>query len=118
MQNTRPGFRSIVIAVALTSTVFGINPPARAQLSLPPEAQALASEIAAQGSVPLIVTFGAPGYSPQAMEQAQTATAQEANITAAQSALLSRMAPFGVTNVKTFSYVPQMAFTVSSLEAL
>jgi uncharacterized repeat protein (TIGR01451 family) len=100
------------------STVFGINTPAQAQRSLPPDAQALASEITASGSAPLIVTFGAPGYSPEAMQQAQTAEAQEASIAATQSALLSRMAPFGVTNVKTFPYVPQMAFTVSSLEAL
>jgi uncharacterized repeat protein (TIGR01451 family) len=95
-----------------------MNQPARAQVTLPPEAQTQASEIAAKGSAPLIITFASPGYSPQAMEQAQTASAQEANIATAQSALLARMVPFGVTNVKTFPFVPQMAFTVSSLDAL
>lgn len=120
MKKTHSLSHSIAMALvaAMASMAFGASRPAQAQITLPPEAQTQAGEISARGSVPLIVTLAVAGYSAQAMVQAQTASAQEANIAAAQSALLSRMAPFGVTNVKTFPYVPQMAFTVSSLDAL
>ncbi|BCX05496.1 MAG: hypothetical protein KatS3mg053_3434 [Candidatus Roseilinea sp.] len=119
MRKFRSTFHSLLFVAALAITSFHSNVPVRAQVSLPPEAQTMTSTLAATGNLPLIVTFRVAGYRVEAMtESEQSEQAQRNAIAQAQSNLLSRMAPFGVTNVKTFPYVPQMAFTVSSVEAL
>lgn len=119
MNHNRVCIYLIAIAATLALSAFGNHNLARAQVSLPPEGQAMTRTLATTGNLPLIVTFRVAGYRVEAMtESEQSEQAQRSAIATAQSALLTRMAPFGVTNVKTFPYVPQMAFTVSSVEAL
>jgi uncharacterized repeat protein (TIGR01451 family) len=107
-----------VAALVLTAAVHGTGREARAQQPLPPEAQRFVDKVGLAGTVSIIVTFRSPVYSREQMGQAQLDAALQSSVSAGQRALLTRLAPYSVTNVKEFPYVPQMALTVSSIEAL
>ena len=86
------------------------------------DAAAVAANVAAQidtvGAAPLIVTLNVPGYSPEAFDDVRAAGVMESAIADAQQAVLERMARFEVTNVKVYEYVPALALTIYSAEAL
>ena len=77
----------------------------------------IAARIQETGGAPVIVDLNIQ-WSADAYSEVQAAQAQEASIANAQQAVLAQMTSFGVTNVKTYPYTPQMALTVSSQEAL
>ncbi|RIK33174.1 MAG: hypothetical protein DCC55_35470 [Chloroflexi bacterium] len=78
----------------------------------------LTAQIDERGAVPLIVELNLPGYSPEAFDDVRASAAQEAAIADAQTALLGRLAAHELTNVKTYEYVPYLALTIHSAEAL
>ncbi len=78
----------------------------------------LAAQISTRGNIPLIIELHIPGYDPAAFDQVQAAGVQEAAIATAQADLLSRLATYDPTNVKSYPYVPYLALTVDSVAAL
>lgn len=125
--------RSMLVVIILASTVLatgefggpivraeGITPAAveENQVAFRADLTALAAEIDATGGAPLIVGLNVPGYDPAMFDQVHAAGAQEAAIATAQQALLDRMAPYGVTGVKMYEYIPFIALTVDSHAAL
>ncbi|RIK30991.1 MAG: hypothetical protein DCC55_36945 [Chloroflexi bacterium] len=82
------------------------------------DATYLAEELAKYGSVSLIVGLDMPGYDPALFDQVHAAGVQEASIANAQQALLDQLAVYGVTNIQTYEYMPFVALTVTSPEAL
>lgn len=92
------------------------------QMPLAAQAQAaleqLTTKLQQKSSLPLLVELAVPGYDPAAFTEVQAAGAQEAAIATAQSALLSRLAVYNPTNIKSYPYVPYLALTVASDVAL
>ncbi|MCL4857889.1 MAG: S8 family serine peptidase, partial [Caldilineaceae bacterium] len=86
------------------------------------DAAAVDASVAAQidtvGAAPLIVTLNVPGYSPEAFDDVRAAGVMESAIADTQQAVLARMTRFEVTNVKTYEYIPALALTIYSAEAL
>ena len=83
-----------------------------------PQAE-LAERLAVSESVQLIVTLDVVGWNPAAYSaRLSEANAQEAQIALAQDAVSQALADEAVSDIRRFRYVPQMAVTVHSREAL
>jgi uncharacterized repeat protein (TIGR01451 family) len=115
--------------VMVLTTLIADGPPVRAQDVTPAaldEGQAvhradfaaLAAQIDTQGGAPLIVGLDMPGYDPALFDMVHAAGVQEMSIASAQHELLGRLAADGVTGIKTYEYIPFVALTVTSHEAL
>jgi uncharacterized repeat protein (TIGR01451 family) len=78
----------------------------------------LTTKLQQKSNLPLIVELAVPGYDPAAFAEVQAAGVQEAAIATVQTAVLNRLAVYNPTNVKTFPYVPYLALTVATEEAL
>lgn len=107
---------TITAMTPLGATVQTARAEARALLGA--DATYLTGELAKYGSVSLIIGLDMPGYDPALFDQVHAAGVQEASIANAQQSLLNRLAMYGVTNIQTYEYMPFVALTVTSPEAL
>ena len=91
---------------------------ASAQTPTPDDEMAeILAQITTTGSAPLVVEM-ATTWQADDYRDVQAANVQDAAIAEAQQTILGQMSAYDVTNVKTYQSIPQVALTVSSLEAL
>jgi uncharacterized repeat protein (TIGR01451 family) len=106
------GFHREPVAAQAEPTPATVEPAGRVAIAQ------LTAQIEVRGAAPLLVELDLPGYRPQAFDEVQAAAIQEAAIASAQDSVLSRLAGFGLTNVKTFAYLPYLALTVHDAATL
>lgn len=78
----------------------------------------LTERLQIDGALSLVVELALPGYDPAAFDQVQAAAIQEVAIAAAQNAMLRQLGDYEVSQVQRYPYVPVLAFTLHSTEAL
>jgi uncharacterized repeat protein (TIGR01451 family) len=101
-----------VMGLAVLTGLVRAQPPARGDYA------ALAATLEQQGVLQLIVTLDVDWNPEVYSAQVSAAQAQEAEIARAQDEVTKALDGQNVSELREFTYVPQMAVTVNSLEAL
>jgi subtilisin family serine protease len=99
----------LLLVLLLTGTH---HPPMVA--ATPPPGSDLAAQVAANGTLPVIVGLNLPFKPEGSLQAPQAVEDQQTAITQMQNDVLARLAGLSVSNVKPFAHIPYMAMTIDT----